>query len=56
MGKDVIIACDFESAEKTFAFLDKFGEIKPFCKIGMELFYADTKYSLTLNFTISPTR
>ena len=41
MGKDVIIACDFESAEKTFAFLDKFGEIKPFCKIGMELFYAE---------------
>ena len=24
MGKDVIIACDFDSAEKTFAFLDKF--------------------------------
>ena len=41
MGKDVIIACDFESAEKTFAFLDKFGKIKPFCKIGMELFYAE---------------
>ena len=24
MGKDVIIACDFDSAEKTFAFLDTF--------------------------------
>lgn len=41
MGKDVIIACDFESAEKTFEFLDKFGEKKPFVKIGMELFYAE---------------
>ena len=41
MGKDVIIACDFESAEKTFAFLDKFTGEKPFVKIGMELFYAE---------------
>ena len=41
MGKDVIIACDFESAAKTFAFLDKFTEEKPFVKIGMELFYAE---------------
>lgn len=41
MGKDVIIACDFESAEKTYAFLDKFTERKPFVKIGMELFYAE---------------
>lgn len=41
MGKDVIIACDFPSAEETFAFLDKFKEEKPFVKIGMELFYAE---------------
>ena len=41
MGKDVIIACDFASAEQTFAFLDKFTEEKPFVKIGMELFYAE---------------
>ena len=42
MGKDVIIACDFDSAEKTFAFLDKFeGGKKPFVKIGMELYYAE---------------
>ena len=41
MGKDVIIACDFDSAEKTFAFLDKFTGRKPFVKIGMELFYAE---------------
>ncbi len=41
MGKDVIIACDFDSAEKTFAFLDRFGGAKPFVKIGMELYYAE---------------
>ena len=41
MGKDVIIACDFDSAEKTFAFLDKFTGSKPFVKIGMELYYAE---------------
>ena len=40
MGKDVIVACDFSSAEETFAFLDRFTEEKPFVKIGMELFYA----------------
>lgn len=43
MGKDVITACDFASAEATFAFLDKFSELprKPFVKIGMELYYAE---------------
>ena len=41
MGKDVIIACDFSSAEKVYAFLDLFTEEKPFVKIGMELFYAE---------------
>ncbi len=41
MGKDVIIACDFASAEQVFAFLDKFTGKKPFVKIGMELFYAE---------------
>ncbi len=41
MGKDVIVACDFSSAEQTLAFLDKFGERKPFVKIGMELYYAE---------------
>ncbi|MBQ8337554.1 MAG: orotidine-5'-phosphate decarboxylase [Oscillospiraceae bacterium] len=41
MGKDVIIACDFSSANDVFAFLDKFTGIKPFVKIGMELFYAE---------------
>lgn len=41
MGKDVIIACDFASAQDTFNFLDKFTEEKPFVKIGMELYYAE---------------
>ena len=41
MGQDVIVACDFSSAEQVFNFLDKFTEEKPFVKIGMELFYAE---------------
>ncbi|MEG1611276.1 MAG: orotidine-5'-phosphate decarboxylase [Alistipes sp.] len=41
MGQNVIIACDFKSAEETFDFLDKFHDEKPFVKIGMELFYAE---------------
>lgn len=41
MGKDVIVACDFASKEKTLEFLDLFKEKKPFVKIGMELFYAE---------------
>lgn len=43
MGKDVIVACDFDSAEKVFAFLDRFEGLdrKPFVKIGMELYYAE---------------
>ena len=43
MGKDVIIACDFDSREKVFSFLDLFEneERKPFVKIGMELYYAE---------------
>ena len=56
MGKDVIIACDFASAEETIRFLDKFNKIRsevvscddisvsvsrPYVKIGMELFYSE---------------
>jgi len=41
MGKDVIIACDFPSAEVCLNFLDKFEGKKPYVKIGMELFYAE---------------
>ncbi|MDE6561138.1 MAG: orotidine-5'-phosphate decarboxylase [Muribaculaceae bacterium] len=40
MAKDVIIACDFPSMEATLEFLDRFGDTKPYVKIGMELFYA----------------
>ena len=29
MNKDVIIACDFASAEETYRFLDKMGDVKP---------------------------
>lgn len=39
--RDVIIACDFESGEKTLEFLKCFKDKKPFVKIGMELFYAE---------------
>ncbi len=41
MGKDVIVACDFASAKETFSFLDKLGDVRPFVKIGMELYYAE---------------
>ena len=41
MGRDVIVACDFASAQQTFDFLDKFTGRKPFVKIGMELYYAE---------------
>ena len=42
MNRDVIIACDFGSAEECYKFLDLFESLerKPFLKIGMELFYA----------------
>ncbi len=41
MGKDVIIACDFADKATCLEFLDKFGDIRPFVKIGMELYYAE---------------
>lgn len=55
MAKDVIIACDFASADETVKFLDRLTRIRdevvkcdditviprPFVKIGMELFYAE---------------
>ena len=40
MGKDVIIACDFNGKDEVLSFLDKFTDRKPYVKIGMELFYA----------------
>lgn len=41
MKRDVIIACDFPTAQDCFQFLEKFEHLerKPFLKIGMELFY-----------------
>lgn len=41
MGKDVIIACDFSSKNETLEFLEKFGDKRPYVKIGMELYYAE---------------
>ncbi len=41
MGKDVIIACDFDSCQQTLEFLDKLEEHRPYLKIGMELYYAE---------------
>lgn len=38
---EVIIALDFDSAEKVYAFLDRFHGQSLFVKIGMELFYAE---------------
>ncbi len=40
MNHDVIIACDFPTREETMAFLNRFGDRRPFVKIGMELYYA----------------
>ncbi|MBR6028466.1 MAG: orotidine-5'-phosphate decarboxylase [Clostridia bacterium] len=40
MAADVIIALDFDSADKTLSFLDLFSGRKPFVKIGMELYYS----------------
>ena len=42
MGKNVIIACDFNSKEKLENFLDKMEGADPnfYCKVGMELFDA----------------
>ena len=40
MAKDVLIACDFASQAEVLSFLDRFGEERPFVKIGMVLFYA----------------
>ncbi len=41
MKREVIVALDFDSRERTLEFLDSFREAKPFVKIGMELFYRE---------------
>ena len=40
MNRDVIIACDFASKEEVITFLNRFGDERPFVKIGMELYYS----------------
>ena len=41
MGKDVIVACDMPDKGSVMAFLERFGDERPYIKIGMELFYAE---------------
>jgi len=41
MTGEVIIACDFQDQEKVLTFLDQFTDVKPFVKIGMEVFYGN---------------
>ncbi len=41
MGKDVIVACDMPDKASVLAFLERFGDERPYVKIGMELFYAE---------------
>ncbi len=40
--KDVIVACDFESEKNLYEFLSKLKNVRPYLKIGMELFYAES--------------
>ena len=39
-NKDVIIALDFPDSSEAGRFLERFGEVRPFVKVGMELFYS----------------
>lgn len=39
--KDVIIALDFKDGKTALDFLDGFSDMKPYVKVGMELFYAE---------------
>ncbi len=39
--RDVIVALDFEDAQRMLQFLDTFEQKKPFVKVGMELFYSE---------------
>ncbi len=41
MNRDVIIACDFNSRQDLVNFLDKFDGETLYCKVGMELYYAE---------------
>ena len=66
MGKDVIIACDFDRAKKTFEFLDKFEGKKPFRRSSGVIIYMpkgsaytvpydekDAKGCFAINFTLA---
>lgn len=37
----VIVACDFSDARSLYAFLPKFEDLRPYLKVGMELYYAE---------------
>ena len=39
--RDVIIALDFPRELEVMSFLEKFGHLRPYVKVGMELFYAE---------------
>lgn len=41
MKRDVIIACDFSDKAKLFDFIGKIETLKPYVKVGMELFYKE---------------
>lgn len=41
MKRDVIIACDFSDKDKLFDFIGKIETLKPYVKVGMELFYKE---------------
>lgn len=41
MGKDVILALDFQSGEEALTFLDQFTGKQLYVKVGMELYYAE---------------
>lgn len=41
MSKNVIVACDFSSRGELFDFLKSFDNVRPYLKVGMELFYKE---------------
>ncbi|HHU23238.1 MAG TPA: orotidine-5'-phosphate decarboxylase [Clostridiales bacterium] len=43
MAKDVIIALDFPGEVQALAFLEKFGPLRPYVKVGMELYFASPR-------------
>ncbi|MGI5935524.1 MAG: orotidine-5'-phosphate decarboxylase [Oscillospiraceae bacterium] len=43
MAKDVIIALDFPTEVQALAFLEKFGPLRPYVKVGMELYFASPR-------------